>query len=594
MHLNLFLPQPAPRGGRAGLARRVLRRLGPSWEATPARRVVQTLAFALFLFLFLYVMWPYGSKDYAALRQSKEFLDAESFLAVDPLVSLSTALAARAWVWSLAWAAALVAACLVFPRGFCGYLCPLGTFLDLVDWAVGRRVARLRPARVGAARHLRYYVLTAVLAAAALGVLLSGFVAAIPVLVRGMAFILGPLQIGGLKGWYLVPPVGAGQVASAVLFAVIVATALLGPRFWCRYVCPSGAVFSATSALRLAERKVDATCIRCGKCAAACSFDAIREDFSTRAADCTFCQTCGGVCPVRAIQFVGRWEAAAAPAGGAPDAPASGSEKHAPASGAVPVSRRGLLACAAGGMAAALGIQAVSAAGQPFPVRPPGSAPEREFLRLCIRCGACYQACPNNVLQPMGLEGGLDGLWTPQVVANWSGCEPTCNNCGHVCPTGAIRALPMDEKRVARMGLAVVNTETCLPHVGCEQACQMCYDECRAAGYNAIEFVRVGVSVDTDGNPIEGSGYPAPVVVPEKCVGCGLCQTRCYRINVLANRFLEDTAIRVVAGPGKEDRLMRGSYLALREGERRRRDAERRRREGQGGAADAYLPDFLK
>jgi ferredoxin len=243
-------------------------------------------------------------------------------------------------------------------------------------------------------------------------------------------------------------------------------------------------------------------------------------------------------------------------------------------------------------VAAAIGVRHVGGAEAAAPViRPPGSVPESAFLRLCIRCGACYQACPNNVLQPMGMSGGLDGLWTPRAVPEWSGCEPTCNNCGHVCPTGAIRALAIEEKRAARMGLAVINKETCLPYIGAEGACRLCYDECKAAGYDAVEFVRVNVEMDTDGKPIEDTGTRIPVVVPEKCVGCGLCQTRCHKVNVVTKRVLDDAAIRIEAGPGKEDRLMTGSYLALRAEERRQR-AERQKKAAPGG--DTYLPEFLK
>lgn len=42
--------------------------------------------------------WP---SHYADDLQRKEFLPAELFLAIDPLVSLSTAIASRSWVWSL-------------------------------------------------------------------------------------------------------------------------------------------------------------------------------------------------------------------------------------------------------------------------------------------------------------------------------------------------------------------------------------------------------------------------------------------------------------------------------------------------------------
>lgn len=152
------------------------------------------------------------------------------------------------------------------------------------------------------------------------------------------------------------------------------------------------------------------------------------------------------------------------------------------------------------------------------------------------------------------------------VNANWAGCESSCNACGQVCPTGAIRALPIEEKRVARMGLAVVNESTCLPFAETE-ACDLCVQECNAAGYEAIEYTQVGTQVDDQGLPVEGSGFLAPVVLQDKCVGCGLCQTRCYAINVKDKHLLSESAIIVEAGEGKEDRLMDGSYRELHQAE---------------------------
>jgi ferredoxin len=194
------------------------------------------------------------------------------------------------------------------------------------------------------------------------------------------------------------------------------------------------------------------------------------------------------------------------------------------------------------------------------------------------------------VLQPLGLQQGLVGLWTPYVVADWSGCEPSCNLCGRVCPTGAIRALPLEEKRVVHMGLAVVNPKTCLP-LACREACQLCVDECAKAGYLAIEFVRVGTQADEHGQPLEDSGFLAPVVLPERCVGCGICQTRCFAINARKKQLLSESAIVIEAGEGKEDRIAAGSYRERRAAEERARQ-ERMRRAGppDGG----YLPDELK
>ena len=141
-------------------------------------------------------------------------------------------------------------------------------------------------------------------------------------------------------------------------------------------------------------------------------------------------------------------------------------------------------------------------------------------MRMCTRCGQCMKVCPNHVLQPMGFELGLEGLWTPRADADWAGCAPSCNACGQVCPTGAIRTLSIDEKRCTRIGLAVVDELACLPAVG-DEACQLCVDACNLAGYNAIEFVQTHTQLDETGLPIEGTGFLSPIVVPDRCVGCG-------------------------------------------------------------------------
>ena len=147
----------------------------------------------------------------------------------------------------------------------------------------------------------------------------------------------------------------------------------------------------------------------------------------------------------------------------------------------------------------------------------------------------------------------------------------------------------LEEKRHAHIGLAVVNKETCLPYAGTGD-CQLCRDECETAGYHAIDFVRVGTKLDEHGQPIEDTGFLAPVVLAEKCVGCGLCQTRCLAINATQKGLLDETAIRVEAGDGREDRLTSGSYVDLREAERQRLEAERRALIKQSGGSESYLP----
>lgn len=562
-----------PESGRKGWIRRALKKIGETWLSSPWRRVVQAAFFLAFVAFFVWVCWPYGGTDYARHRESKEKIAAEFFLILDPLVSLSTSIAARSWVWSLGAAGIILAVCVFIPRSFCGYVCPLGTVIDVFDWAVGRRFKKLKLAdnQRGWWVHLKYYLLLACLVAGLFGVLLTGFVAAIPVVTRAFLFLVKPLQLGVSKGWYLNTGFNAGHVVSILLFLGVLFLGVFKRRFWCQYVCPTGAVFSLGNLFRATERKVEASCISCNKCVEICPFDAIKPDYTTRGTECTLCQSCGGVCPTHSIKFVDRWDRK--------------DLKVEETGGEGRPTRRGFLAGSLVGAATAVAVPvAWGRAGKPIPVRPPGSLPEPQFLAACIRCGECFQACPNDVLQPMGFEQGLEGLWTPRVSANWAGCEASCNNCGQVCPTGAIRALPMEEKKVARMGLAIVESN-CLPLAG-KEACQLCVDECKAAGYNAIEFMRVHPVLDEQGRPVEGSGFSAPAVIADLCVGCGLCQTRCHVINVKEKKLLSEVAIVVEAGPGKEDRMSKGSYLALR--------AEERKAKAPAPAPADYLPDFLK
>jgi ferredoxin len=513
---------------------------------------------------------PWAS-HYADDLERKQWLPAEFFLVIDPLVSLSTAVAARSWVWSLACAAIILIVCVLIPRGFCGYLCPLGTLIDVFDWTIGKRVTRFRVADDGWWVHIKYYLLAGMMICAALGILVSGYVAAIPVITRGLLFLGDPLQSGLMRGFGQLPAMNAGHLVSIAMFLAVLGLGLLKPRFWCKYVCPSGAVFSLGNLFRVSERKVESSCIHCNKCVEICPFDAIKPDFTTRTSDCTLCQTCAGVCPTQAIKFVERWNLVDLKVDNDPPTLETA------------IGRRGFVSLAAGTAAAVVGGLGVTAVTRVFgaglddeskllPIRPPGSVPEQQFLQMCIRCGECFKVCPYNVLQPLGFDQGLEGLWTPRVVADHAGCAPSCNACGQVCPTGAIRDLVLEEKRVARMGLAILNQQTCLPIAG-REACQLCVDECNAAGYFAIDFTRMHTEVDDAGQPIEDSGFLAPVVAADRCVGCGLCQMSCYRVNVDQKGLLGQSAIVIEAGDGKEDRLMYGSYRELRRQEQRQRRA---------------------
>jgi ferredoxin len=512
----------------------------PAGTPRPRRRWIQAAFLGLYLLLFFYVAWPYGTDFSHRLLPAKEWVPLESFLWADPLVGFSTALAARHWNGALLGALAVLGVCLVLPRAFCGHVCPLGTLQDLFHWALGKRLRRWCLKRIDGLRYVRFYLLAAVLLAASLGVVLSGYLAAIPVLTRGLLFSVGRLQLGLLKHWGMAGPTSAALWCSLGLFGLVFLLGLLGQRFWCRCVCPSGALLSLAGWLGPNRRQVKTTCTGCGHCVDLCPFDAIQEDHRARPLDCGFCQTCVDNCPSRAISFAPRWRAQA------------GGREVLEAACQPPMSRRAMVASLLGGAAAVLTVRASGTPSKPL-LRPPGSVPEARFLDLCIRCGECLKVCPGSVLQPAGFEAGLDALWTPVLLPTHAGCHQNCNFCTQVCPTGAIRPLTIQEKKTIHIGRAVIDPEQCLPRRG-QRDCQLCYDECRAAGYHAIEMRHIPLPTgDVPAGALapseeeEMASIRAPFVNSVACVGCGLCEFRCHAVLHRQQKVLPSSAIVVEA-----------------------------------------------
>lgn len=179
------------------------------------------------------------------------------------------------------------------------------------------------------------------------------------------------------------------------------------------------------------------------------------------------------------------------------------------------VGRRPFLAflggAAAAGLDRALGRRVRAAA--PV-IRPPGAAPA--FNALCARCGNCVNACPYGLIVPDLGVTGIEGLLTPLLKLRSRNaeqeqfCFQDCNACARVCPTGAIRRLPIEEKRQIAIGLARVDKKTCIAWEKGEY-CVVCQEFCP---YQAIAEV-------------DRKGVKCPTVDASKCRGCGACESQC-------------------------------------------------------------------
>lgn len=486
------------------------------------RRGAQILTFLLFAFLFLNT--EYTDRDVLPYAVN-------IFLRLDPLVAGAASLASRT-LSALLWPALItVGATLLLGRFFCGWLCPLGSILDFTGLFLKKK--RLLKAYSQRLASLKYLIL-ALLAGSSLFTLQLVFIFdPISILIRSLAVAVYPaMNLAAnalfnslyetdlapvtavsepvytfLKNHFLAfeQPHFQGVLLTGIIFLGILALELLGRRFWCRNLCPLGALLGLLGKFGLVARKVDEErCTSCAKCRATCRMEAVSEDYhATDRAECIQCLDCAEVCPEDAIGFM----------------------KTAP-SKALPFSpgRRALLTAAGLGVAAAplMASEAIEKTGDPKRIRPPGALPEKEFLARCTRCGECMRVCIANGLQPAMHEAGFAGLWSPVLVPRIGYCEYNCTLCGQVCPTGAITRMEPEVKQKVRIGLADVDRSRCLPWKG-ESECIVCEEHCPTP-QKAIFLREEEVALAATGEVVK---LQRPYVDENRCIGCGICETKC-------------------------------------------------------------------
>lgn len=480
------------------------------------RKVSQTLALIITLVLFLMTRMGGGRADLLTLP-----------IRFDPLAMFAHLLSSKAFLLSSSLALITIILTLLFGRVWCGWLCPLGTVLDLFSlkrW----RIRSESPAE--AWRGVKYGILIVILIAALLGNLTLMVLDPLTLLFRTLTVSVWPLldQLITTAETYLYKVAPLARPISSFdlwirpdilpaqpvqyqqtwifmgVFLGVIALNVIAPRFWCRYLCPLGALLGLFSKAALVQREVREDCKGCALCTDVCPTGTIdaAKDYASDPSECTMCMDCLETCPRSSVVFTSSLSLA------------EWNEYD-------PNRRRALVSIGAGVAGVAL-LQADRLTGRQYPtmLQPPGGL-LNDMLSKCIRCGMCMRACPTGAIQPAMLEAGLAGVWSPIIIPRLGYCDYACNACGQICPVGAIPALSLADKRVQVIGKAAINQETCIAWAQ-KTDCIVCEEMCplpeKAIQLEPTEMVR------EDGTEVT---VLLPEVLSERCTGCGICEYKC-------------------------------------------------------------------
>jgi polyferredoxin/Pyruvate/2-oxoacid:ferredoxin oxidoreductase delta subunit len=563
------------------------------------RLASQILFFSLFVFLLVRTEFP-GAIRTAALDVRIPW-PVGWFLEADPLVALATALSTGTLYRNLFWALPFLVLAILVGRAFCGWMCPLGSlhhFVSSLKSDAKRGAKLIESNRYKRWQAAKYHLLAAVLVMALFGSAIGLLLDPISFLVRSMSTAVLPAVNGAIRAgldpaytW----PIGKAGIAVKAAGRILYATVLsfkqphfhqaffIGglfvfvlvlnsrvTRFWCRAICPLGALLGVCSRWSLVQmRKHDEKCDDCRRCLLHCQGgDDPIPGAAWRKAECHLCLNCLSDCPTGGISFA--WSTSPSPAKQTRETPE--------------FRRRALFTSMAAGAAMLPLLRSGPGVRTPagtFLIRPPGSLDESHFLDRCIRCGDCMKVCPNNALHPATLEGGVEAIWSPVLVPRIGYCEPNCVLCSQVCPTGAIweitvaektgtrgkgqgavgggretggqepgakesapdasqdnrpAALPTDHTSAGadespapaaaksdpiRIGTAFYDRGRCLPW-GMATECIVCEEWCPTSP-KAIYLVPAEV-VDRNG---QTKTVRQPFVDPKLCTGCGACEYAC-------------------------------------------------------------------
>ncbi len=454
---------------------------------------------------------------------------------------------------------------LLFGRIYCSFLCPLGVLQDILDYlcrklGIHKRHKYIKPSPV-----IQYTVLTLTVASlfffgtfslnlldpySIFGKMANNFV-------RPLFFGLNNL-LARILLWFDVYSVAPLSYKGFHLFSFLLSSFFLlliatfvgwRGRLYCNTICPVGTFLGLISKVAVFKIRLDkATCTGCIRCAHVCKAGCINLD--TKEIDysrCVMCFNCLIACKISCIDIKNIY------AGSQPAAlPEADVQKRKTLLNIMSYTfasfgiltldaqernrvrnrernREGIRESDSSGLeyqnTGTWGREQEQEQEQEheegkyicksyrnrLPASPPGSISHEHFNGNCTACNLCVAACPGDVLQPSFLEYGFKNMLQPIMDYRKGYCNYECTKCGEVCPTGAIRPLSIENKKITQVGVVHFTKRLCVV-VTEGTACGSCSEHCPTQAVTMVPY--------TDDLTI-------PEIKPEICIGCGACEHAC-------------------------------------------------------------------
>jgi polyferredoxin len=191
---------------------------------------------------------------------------------------------------------AFCAISLLLKKAFCSWICPVGTLSEAL-WIAGRKLftrnVRLPRWLDLSLRSLKY-------------LLFAFFLVFIAMMSADQLRDFMQTPMGLLADIKMLNFFRTMSFSAALIILLLVFFSMIVQNFWCRYLCPYGALMGLLSLLSPFKIRRDAAaCIDCAKCAKACpSALPVDKLVKIQSAECTGCMSCIAACPAAdALQF---------------------------------------------------------------------------------------------------------------------------------------------------------------------------------------------------------------------------------------------------------------------------------------------------